>query len=60
MEQENVHIMPINDLKLHVAQLNCPCQPYRDPETANLIIHVAYDGREFAEEQERDLISGDQ
>jgi hypothetical protein len=54
---DNVHIIPLDDLRPHQASIDCACKPYRDPETDALIIHIAYDGREFAEEEERELIN---
>jgi len=49
---ENVHVLPANDLKLHLEAFCCHCQPRIQRESdynRDLIIHNAYDGREFAE-----------
>jgi hypothetical protein len=48
------HVTPNNDLKRHSMSENipCACQPRTEqaPEGHRLIIHNAYDGREFYEE----------
>ena len=56
---DNVHIIPIDDLKPHQTSTNCACQPYRDEETENLIIHNAWDGREFAEQEESEIVASE-
>jgi len=52
MEPEIWHVEPSNDLKEHVTKgLNCHCKPAIDvqPNGSKLVIHNAYDGREFDE-----------
>jgi hypothetical protein len=51
---EIVHVVPLNDLKSHIESgVYCHCQPeVRKEEAGTLIIHNAYDGREFFEEDE--------
>jgi hypothetical protein len=43
------HILPINDLYPHTESINCMCNPLRDDEEANVIIHNAFDGRDIVE-----------
>lgn len=49
-----VHVVPLNDLKLHLdGSTYCHCRPrlQREPE-GTIVIHNAYDGREFYEDDE--------
>lgn len=51
MDKERVHIYPINDQREHtlVGEF-CRCQPsVADAGHSVLVIHNAYDGREFGE-----------
>lgn len=46
---ERVHVLPVNDLKPHIeAGEWCHCAPRVD---GDLVIHNAYDGREFYEQE---------
>jgi len=50
---EIYHVVPIDDIKPHVESgTHCPCQPEIRPEPpyGQLVIHNAWDGREFYEE----------
>lgn len=54
---EIYHILPVNDLKPHKdAGKYCACQPAisenHDNTGHTLVIHNAYDGREFFEQDE--------
>lgn len=45
------HILPINDIKDHVEQSTCPCEPEVVVEGGDLIIvHNSWDGREGLEQ----------
>ena len=52
---EVVHVLPLNDLRPHVeAGEWCHCQPRIQQEgEGKVVIHNAYDGREFYEEDSR-------
>jgi hypothetical protein len=54
-EVERSHLVPINDLKEHMSGGEwCHCKPdVRHEEGGVLVIHWAYDGREFTEEEEK-------
>lgn len=53
MKPETFNILPLRDLKPHIENAACKCQP-RVEETGGgkIIIHNAWDGREFYEEQD--------
>ena len=40
------HITPVDDLRPHIESMKCLCNPIRKD---NLIVHNAFDGREFDE-----------
>lgn len=44
-----IHVLPLNDIKDHNESKFCKCEP-RVEEDGKLIIHNAYDGREFFED----------
>jgi len=46
------HILPINDIKEHEESTTCACSPKIEIiETGDIIVvHNAYDGREYIEE----------
>lgn len=50
-----VHVMPHKDLKPHT-YIDCKCNPRVDKENPNLIIYNSYDGREFYEKDNKNLI----
>lgn len=49
-----VHVVPINDLKRHDENgTHCACDPRtEDVGEGKMIVHNAYDGREFYETEE--------
>lgn len=50
---ETIHLLPLNDAKSHVESPACKCAPsVQNVEGGTLIIHNAYDGREFFEDDE--------
>lgn len=47
-------VYPLNDSQGHELGDNrvaCPCQPYWQPESNDLLVHNSFDGREHNEEQ---------
>ena len=53
---ERVHIVPENDLREHLVNKDCWCNPDVDEEFENIIIHHALDGRDLYETGERRLL----
>lgn len=54
---ERLHVVPVDDLKPHSRDGEyCACQPeVRTVESGNrLVIHNAYDGREFYEQEDEE------
>ena len=48
---EDIHVMPTNDLQEHTMSANCHCKPNVEVVGAVLIYtHNAFDHREFVEE----------
>jgi hypothetical protein len=43
------HIIPVDDLMGHHESDTCPCNPVRDKENEEILIHNSFDGREFSE-----------
>lgn len=59
MNEETMHVLPINDLREHVRSMTCPCQPYKEMVKAGwMIVHNAFDGREFNEQAEQESHDG--
>lgn len=56
IEQKIFHVLPLDDLKFHSeVGTYCRCQPRLQPEpNGTIVIHNAYDGREFFEEDWRE------
>lgn len=50
---ENLHIIPLYDLKEHVADMSCWCHPSPDDDEPMVKIHHSADGREAFEEGRR-------
>lgn len=50
---ENLHVMPINDLRPHDSHPQCWCNPKPDDECPDVILHNSMDGREAFEIGER-------
>ena len=46
MNTEALHVVPINDLREHVASKDCWCKPTEDDQVDDVWIHHAMDGRE--------------
>ena len=45
-----IHIIPENDLRPHVMESTCECQPSVIDENGEMIfVHHSFDGRELAE-----------
>lgn len=57
---ETIHIEPLRDLKPHIMSEACKCEPRVEVlENGNrLVVHNAYDGREFYENDEALEMSG--
>lgn len=53
-DDERVHVTPLNDLKSHTCARYCRCLPRviapDDHLSREIVVHNAFDGREFAEE----------
>lgn len=51
-ESGDIHCLPNNDLKPHIEEIYCACEPRITDETAwgRVISHNAYDEREIIEE----------
>ena len=47
------HYFPLDDLRPHVLEEGCWCQPEEDTEAAGLFKHFALDGREAYEQGTR-------
>ena len=46
-----VHVLPVNDIKIHIEDTTCPCDPMVEYEGNEiLVIHNAWDGRELLEQ----------
>jgi len=50
---QDIHVIPINDLREHDATKECWCKPAEDEECAGVWIHNSMDGREKFETKER-------
>ena len=46
---EDLHVVPINDLKPHFDSSTCPCMPRLFVELGRIWIHNSWDGREITE-----------
>jgi hypothetical protein len=49
----NGHVMPLDDLKPHIAVKECWCNPTPDEEAAEVLVHHSLDKREEFERGER-------
>ena len=47
---EVIHVVPLNDLKDHVASTECWCKPTEDVEWPDVWVHHSMDRREEYEE----------
>ena len=50
MHKEALHIVPINDLREHIASTDCWCKPTEDVKFDDIWMHHAMDKREEYEE----------
>lgn len=51
--KDDIHVIPIDDLREHEMSTKCPCNPTIEVVGAVLLItHNAYDHREFVEQIE--------
>lgn len=48
-DSNEIHVLPVNDLREHEASAFCFCKPKRDTERPEVYIHNALDRREFYE-----------
>ena len=48
-DQKLVHVIPLDDLRLHVEDVTCACEPELEVtnELSDLLIHNSYDKREL-------------
>lgn len=53
-QNDAYHVMPINDLKEHIAHEGCRCKPLR-ADDGKVIVHNSWDGREFDEQPSEGL-----
>lgn len=49
----DLHVMPIDDLRAHVAEAGCWCDPRQDHENGCVIIHDALDLRQEREHRNK-------
>jgi len=53
MSAEDIHVVPLNDLKEHTLSADCDCEPTVEVVGARLLyIHNSWDHREFFEDLE--------
>lgn len=50
-----VHVLPVNDLREHVEEIDCWCRPRQDVDEPAVIVHNSMDRREEYEEGKRRL-----
>lgn len=50
---DNLHVIPIDDLREHISSADCWCKPAQDQSIDNIYIHNSMDGREQYETGER-------
>lgn len=46
IDQEYLHVTPVNDLRDHIESVTCWCNPTPHEEYPNLLIHHSMDRRE--------------
>lgn len=57
---DDIHVIPLNDLHEHIMSVSCPCNPTVEVVGAALIIiHNSWDRREFVEQIEQWLFQED-
>lgn len=50
---EDVHVLPLNDLRDHDETADCWCKPRRDEDEPRVVIHNSLDQRELHETGKR-------
>jgi len=50
MDDERVHVVPINDWREHDPSVECWCKPTPDDEEPRIIVHHSMDRREEYEQ----------
>jgi hypothetical protein len=60
MMSDDLHVLPVNDLKPHTAHRSCKCQPCEHPEEPGLWLHNSWDGREFYEPDNEQVMNDEQ
>jgi hypothetical protein len=56
MSDQDIHVMPVGDLREHICSPDCPCKPTAEVIGAVLkYSHNAWDGREYVEAVEEFL-----
>lgn len=46
---DHVHVMPVDDRRVHLALPTCWCEPKHDSDKQNVLIHNSVDRREMLE-----------
>ena len=46
---EDIHVIPMHDLREHRVEESCWCRPQRDPEDPEVLVHNSLDRREMYE-----------
>lgn len=55
MISNTIHVLPLDDLKPHIESAACKCEPrVEDREAGTLVVHNAWDGREFFETEDKE------
>jgi hypothetical protein len=44
--KQAVHVVPLNDLREHIASLDCWCKPTEEDEWPDVLVHNSMDRRE--------------
>ena len=54
-DADQVHVVPINDMKRHTLTPGCECQPVIEEtgDVLDIVIHNSFDGREVFETNKR-------
>lgn len=45
----DIHVIPENDLQVHIESDQCWCHPFRDLKERRVVVHNSADGREIEE-----------
>jgi hypothetical protein len=53
LNDDDIHTMPVNDLREHVSRPDCWCKPTQDDEEPRLWVHHSMDRREEYETTRR-------